>query len=126
MLPTCWLLAPHCRYGTNFSEGKGTVRHAPWKLARCMGPRGGQDMCLVQRVRPGACSCEDAALVHRDQMPMRVVEGRVWQCGTAQAHTRPQLSPVPGSQALQGLPRKLQELLKEVRACHALPCPAMP
>lgn len=57
-------------YGT-YRNQDGTTLHAPWKLAACLEP---SDICLLKRLRPGACPCEHNAFALRTQNDPEVLE----------------------------------------------------
>jgi Nucleotide-diphospho-sugar transferase len=64
----------------SYSNHKGTVLCAPWKLVTCSEQ---STMCLIQRRRPCACNCEASAYVERTQTDPFVRKGtRIVQCGS--------------------------------------------
>lgn len=57
----------------------GSIIFAPWKLARCLEPKG---ICLVRRLRPGVCNCECSPLSVATQTDQIIINGsRVIRCG---------------------------------------------
>jgi beta-arabinofuranosyltransferase len=62
-----------------YTNQKGSVLYAPWKLGRCAEPSG---MCTTRRKRPGNCPCEYSSYTSATQTDPVVKEGsRVVRCG---------------------------------------------
>ena len=69
-----------------YSNQKGNVMFAPWKLAKCVQ---GDGMCLLKRLRPGICNCEFSSFMQATQTDPVVSPGtRLIRCGMLSQETR--------------------------------------
>lgn len=106
-------------YYGSYRNQDGTTIHAPWKLSTCVEPSG---MCLIKRIRPGICPCEQnayAVSTQNDPQVMTVLDNdikkSIVKCASisvdrADAYSIPVLTP-PGHQPVYGLPFTLKDLL---------------
>lgn len=102
----------------SYSNQKGTVLFAPWKLSRCLDPSG---TCILRRKRPGVCNCEASSFVMDTQTDPVVKPGsRVIRCGMVSVE-KPEEFEIPvrlaeGEQDAQafGLPLTMTSLIERV------------
>lgn len=70
----------------SYSNQKGNVMYAPWKLANCMQDDG---MCLMKRQRPGSCNCEFSPFTRATQTDPTVKPGTNFiRCGSISEETK--------------------------------------
>lgn len=72
--------------GGSYTNQKGSVLFAPWKLARCLQ---GDGMCLLKRKRPGVCSCEFSSFMRMTQTDPEVKPGsKIVRCGMLSSESK--------------------------------------
>jgi beta-arabinofuranosyltransferase len=87
----------------SYTNQKGSVLFAPWKLGRCAEDSG---MCLIHRKRPGICPCEYSGYTKLTQTDPIVKNGsRIIRCGLLSQETKESFSiPVSSSSEMEQEP----------------------
>jgi beta-arabinofuranosyltransferase len=102
----------------SYTNQKGSVLFAPWKLGRCAEESG---MCLVHRQRPGKCPCEYSGFTTSTQTDPIINNGsRIIRCGLLSHETKESFSiPVSSSAVEQepihfGMPLTMKSVAEKV------------